>query len=342
MITIHSPNKSIVYTDTEDHFQNGLLRLLSMDRNVFDKWLTLSEQSSKINTLDRLTDGFLELYPPALRKNYPVEPGPQDETGVLWYSSIAENPNFGIARSLDIAWLIREHNNKFVRETEPPVYEENYFEGDKIIAGGYGHYKEQACWRLEKAKRQVSELIDVTGLQSGYVLDVGSGYGYQRKALEDAGFKHEGIEISKHANVVSKHTYGFDSYQGQLSDHLDKFSNTFDVVVLGDVIEHMAYPQNLLRDIYTVLRPGGFVVIKTPNFDCPEAFMFGGRYHSLKREHLVYFTANSLVSYGNQVGFSQHKSTSISHLLNGFVGTEQTSEWARTLHGSDLVIYLKK
>lgn len=343
---IKSPNGSIIYTDTEDHFENGFLRLMSMDRVTFEKWLKLSEKFNE-KLLINLDFGWEELHPPNYKNNSkPLENGPNDEKAWLRHPSIIENPNYGIAYSseftYDIAWLVKYDGEKYVRVIDPPIYEESYFEGDPLAAGGYGAYTEQAGWRLEKSARQVAELSNITGLTTGRVLDLGSGYGYFRKALQDAGFQHEGVEISKHANAVSKSLYGFDSYQGLLSEHLDKFSESFDVVVLSDVIEHVADPIALLKEIYTVVKPGGFVVIKTPNLDCPEEMLFGPRYHSYKREHLIYFTNDALIAYAAKAGFVSHKSLSVSHLLTGFVGVEKANKWANELNGADLIVYLKK
>src|SRR5204863_9881513 len=41
--------------------------------------------------------------------------------------------------------------------------------------------------------------------------------------------------------------------------------NSFDVVYLGDVIEHVASPRRELAEIHRILRPRGIVVLRTPN-----------------------------------------------------------------------------
>ncbi len=342
MINITSPNKLITYTDSKDHFENGLLRLLSLDYESFNKWLEYSECSPG-NLVSKLRRGFLKL------KNADEEfidhdsliYGPQNTSGVILYKTLVKEKSHGIGLSDDctIAWLI-DSNNNF--EKNAPSYEEDYFEGNTEIFGGYGKYFQQSSWRLDKANKQVKDLCKITNFTSGKVLDVGSGYGYFRKALSNHNFDHDGIEISKYAIAIAKDLYNFNTYHGTLLDYYKKLENTYDVVTLWDVIEHIPDPEKLLEQVYNVLKPGGYVVIKTPNIQCLEGYIFGKYYHSFKREHLIYFSNNSLSSYADKTGFSVYKSQSISHLLTGFFGKQYTDKLEDTLNGSDLIVYLKK
>jgi 2-polyprenyl-3-methyl-5-hydroxy-6-metoxy-1,4-benzoquinol methylase len=337
-----SPGGTIVYEDSLDHFENGLLRLLGFDRATFETWVANSERSRAGDLLGQLRDGFSSVRPAltAGAESGRVEPGPLGASGKLWHASIAESPGFGVARSQDGAWgwLVRAAQGAWVFETSPPEYEESYFEGDAKVAGGYGEYSAQAGWRLEKAARQLREIQASTSLRAGPVLDLGSGYGYFRKALADAGFEHDGIEISLHARKVAEHLYGFSTLGGTLDDHVSALTGRYRLITLWDVIEHVADPVRLLSRVASCLAPGGVVAIKTPNLDCPEAEIFGPYYHSLKREHLVYFTPRSLADAGKRAGLRPTLVSSSSHLLGGFVGS-RTSEWEKSGRGADITGY---
>jgi 2-polyprenyl-3-methyl-5-hydroxy-6-metoxy-1,4-benzoquinol methylase len=264
---------------------------------------------------------------------------------VLWHAAIAESPSHGVARAADqsLGWLVRSQAGRWVREVDPPLYEEAYFEGDPLEAGGYGDYGAQSGWRLEKARRQVDELRALAGLRPQMsALDVGSGYGFFRQALHEAGIVHQGLEISAHARAVARRLYDFDSAAGTLADHLDQWAGRFDLITLWDMIEHVSSPRALLQDVAACLRPGGVVAIKTPNIDCPEAEVFGPHYHSLKREHLVYFGAAGLHAAARGAGLQPMYTASTSHLLVGFVGAEQTARWAAALRGADVIVLLRK
>jgi len=345
-VSFSSPRGQILYSDSKDHFDNGLLRLLGLDQEGFASWLRSSEESSASSLLLRLAAGFSAVRGGLVGKadSSIVEAGPLGTAGTLWHPSIAENPSFGVARSEDGAWgwLVRPVSGTWSFEKTPPVYEESYFEGDAKTAGGYGQYAAQAGWRLEKATRQLRELQAISGVTSGRALDLGSGYGYFRAALAAASFTHEGIEISRHARDVAQKLYGFSTLSGTLDDYGDELSGRYQLITLWDVIEHVADPVLLLSRIAACLAPGGVVAIKTPNLDCPEAEVFGPHYHSLKREHLVYFTPKSLEQAARSAGLRTLQVSSSSHLLSGFVGSEQVSEWAKTGRGSDITAYFQR
>lgn len=341
-VVIQSPRGEIRYEDTVDHFQNGVLRLLGLDREAFAHWLSVAEAEPGDSVLERLGRAFARLSPLARTETLhsaEVEGGPGGVAGALWHTTIAENRDYGVARSLDgeLGWLVKPTGDVWSREREPPRYEQSYFEGDSKRAGGYGNYHAQADWRIEKAARQVRELEQLAPHGLGRVLDVGSGYGFFRKALDDAGFEHDGLEVSTHAREAAKSLFGFETFSGRLEEHAENWPVRYGTITLWDVIEHVADPAELLSTVRSCLIPGGMVAIKTPNIRCPEARVFGPHYHSLKREHLVYFTPGSLTRLAEQAGFEVVSVGSISHLLVGFIGPARTAELARANEGADLI-----
>ncbi len=348
-IALSAPAGALHYRDTDDHFENGLLRLMNLDRDEFDRWLALAGRSNAPDLLQRLRDGWAQLRPPPSAPTAaagPVGVGPQGRSGSLWHAAIAETPAYGVAvcegSGPRHGWLVRWDGRCFARETEPPVYEEDYFEGDKLRAGGYGDYTAQSVWRQEKAARQVREMRARTGLQRGRVLDIGSGYGYFRLALGEAGYEHDGLEVSAHARAVAERSFGVGTYGGTLEEHWQDWESRYDAVTLFDLIEHLADPDGFLRRVAQILRPGGVLGVKTPNIDCPEARVFGPHYHSLKREHLAFFSADSLTATARGAGLQPINVATASHLLVGFVGAVRTQQWERELRGADLVAWYRR
>lgn len=344
-VTFASPDGAVRYTDSDDHFENALLRLMNLGRDEFERWLELTVQSSEPELLGRLRQAWAVLRPPPPAPGLgPVAPGPAGLAGRLAHPAIAESPSHGVAISDAVGhgWLVRWDGERFACESEPPEYEEDYFEGDKLAAGGYGDYTAQASWRAEKSARQVREMREATGLSRGRVLDIGSGYGFFRVALGGAGYSHEGLEVSEFARAVASATYGLETHAGTLDQHWADWENAFDAVTLFDLIEHLADPEEFLGQVAATLHPGGFLGVKTPNLECPEATVFGPHYHSLKREHLAYFTPRSLTAAAGRVGFEPVQVITVSHLLVGFVGVDRVGEWERELSGADIVAWYRR
>jgi 2-polyprenyl-3-methyl-5-hydroxy-6-metoxy-1,4-benzoquinol methylase len=345
-ISLASPDGSLRYRDTSDHFENGLLRLVNLRHEEFARWLELAQHSDGDGILERLRDGWSSLRPPppAPATTGPVGPGPRGLKGRIWHAALAETPSHGVAvaDAVRYGWLIRWDGERFVRELQPPSYEEEYFEGDKLRAGGYGDYTAQSGWRLEKASRQVREMRQRTGVDAGRVLDIGSGYGFFRVALGEAGYRHDGLEVSEFARQIASRAYGLSTYGGTLEEHWESWLSRYEAVTLFDLIEHLADPDGLLGRVAAILKPGGVLGVKTPNLDCPEAHVFGPHYHSLKREHLAFFSADSLTAAARAAGLEPVHVTTASHLLRGFVGSEQTRIWERQLRGADLVAWYRK
>jgi len=75
----------------------------------------------------------------------------------------------------------------------------------------------------------------------------------------------------------------------------------FDVVVAGDILEHVVEPHSLLSDLTGALRPGGEVLVSVPNFGhwYPRGRTTLGRFDydqrgPLDRGHLRFFTRDSI------------------------------------------------
>jgi len=92
------------------------------------------------------------------------------------------------------------------------------------------------------------------------VLDVGCGNGTFLEAATAAGFAARGLEVSD-AGVARCRERGLDAQVGELADIE---AGCFDLVTFWDVLEHVPDPQALLLEARRVLRPGGWVLVKSP------------------------------------------------------------------------------
>jgi SAM-dependent methyltransferase len=98
------------------------------------------------------------------------------------------------------------------------------------------------------------------------ILDIGCGLGELVESLTEAGFSATGIEPShlavKHARDLGRTVDQGDL--GKLSAQPD-LANTWDAVVLINVLEHIPQPETVLEQAGRLLKSGGLVVVRVPN-----------------------------------------------------------------------------
>ena len=102
----------------------------------------------------------------------------------------------------------------------------------------------------------------------GQVLDLGCGNGYGTAFLkESAGRRVIGCDRSRTALTFAQGRYRSLAptfIQGDATE-LPIRSNSLDTVVSYEMIEHVQDDKRLVAEVYRVLKPGGYVIVSTPN-----------------------------------------------------------------------------
>jgi len=103
------------------------------------------------------------------------------------------------------------------------------------------------------------------------ILNVGSLFGFDEKNLHylynNLNLKMYGIDISKIGIYFSQSNKPAAQYAVAYAESLPFPDNCFDLVFSREVIEHVISPEDMMKEIYRVLKPGGKAVITTPNAD---------------------------------------------------------------------------
>lgn len=99
--------------------------------------------------------------------------------------------------------------------------------------------------------------------RGGSVLDLGCASGGLLAALADEAGRRVGVEIDPAAAATAA-AHADAVHAGSL-ESVDLDGERFDVVVLGDVVEHVADPLAVLRRAATWSTPGGRLIISLPN-----------------------------------------------------------------------------
>lgn len=184
-------------------------------------------------------------------------------------------------------------------------------------SGGRGvSLRAQARTRLADALRRSWHLLngdatlDRIALK-GRVLDVGAGQGENVEYLVRHGYDALGLEPNPLAARVCEEK-GLPVLCGTL-DSVSLEAETFDTVILSQVIEHLVDPVRSLDQVHRLLRPGGTVAIFTPNPDGTQAKLFGRDWaHWHVPYHVYLYSPSQLRRLLNQSQFVVKHMTTVS------------------------------
>jgi 2-polyprenyl-3-methyl-5-hydroxy-6-metoxy-1,4-benzoquinol methylase len=125
------------------------------------------------------------------------------------------------------------------------------------------------------------------------VLDIGCGFGESLGYHRDRGCDAHGVEADANILRVAKR-HGLQVEHG-LFDASRYSPASFDVVTLDQVIEHVSDPAEVFGGIAQVLKPGGLLIVTTPNAQGIGARLFGQKWiHWHAPYHQQFFSTASL------------------------------------------------
>lgn len=151
---------------------------------------------------------------------------------------------------------------------------------------------------------------------SNRVLDVGCAVGLFLAAARANGWECFGVEPSHHLGEYGRAHFGLSIVEGELAGA--KFApNSFDVITLWDVTEHLLDPMATYRLVHGLLRPGGLLMLRMPNWQSLAREMLGPNWEMFVTDHFYYFTPDTLRALLQQAGFAPKYVTA-----NGLVPSE--------------------
>jgi 2-polyprenyl-3-methyl-5-hydroxy-6-metoxy-1,4-benzoquinol methylase len=133
------------------------------------------------------------------------------------------------------------------------------------------------------------------------LLDVGAYCGIFVDVACEAGFRAEGLELSRWAAAQAR-SLGLVIHEQTLADRIGA-GERYDVLTLWDVIEHLADPRRELEAAFALLREGGRIHVSTIDTSSFVARALGARWPWLMHMHLCYFDRQNLSALLESVGF---------------------------------------
>lgn len=137
------------------------------------------------------------------------------------------------------------------------------------------------------------------------LLDVGCSSGAVLWIAQRMGLYAEGVEPTEKPAAKAREM-GLNVRQGLL--HEAAFAeNSFDVITLFEVIEHLDNPANLFKECHRILRPGGILVVGTGNTNSWTRRIRGNKWDffdmRLHGGHINFFNSESMAVLGSATGF---------------------------------------
>ena len=177
---------------------------------------------------------------------------------------------------------------------------------------------------------------------TGTLLDIGCGLGMFLRLAKAHGFIASGVEANNEAATRLRSDHGL-SVENCLFESFST-NKKFDVVTMWDLLEHLADPVSAIRKAYSLLNPGGILVLETPARDSVAHWvaklLYRASFKTIKSplhmtygmHHLQYFSRRDLSSVISKVGFDVVRMLSGSTDLES-LGAGERCSFTRQLKG---------
>jgi 2-polyprenyl-3-methyl-5-hydroxy-6-metoxy-1,4-benzoquinol methylase len=202
--------------------------------------------------------------------------------------------------AIDDEWRVRRCATCGLRTLEPEPAPEQLIEvfDDGSIYEGAFLLREDIMARHHKTLAGLERRVP-----PGRLLDVGCGPGFFLEAARERGWAGTGVDPSPFS-IEHIRSLGFEGHQGLLHEAVLP-SASFDAVSLLQVVEHLLDPRALLDGCRRLLRPGGALLVATPNPVSILAKAQRERFNYwIPPVHCTWYTPRALTRLLNTAGFT--------------------------------------
>lgn len=159
-------------------------------------------------------------------------------------------------------------------------------------------------------------------LRDRSVLDLGAASGHGRpdwlhRRVREVARRAVGVDIDEEG-IRAAREQGFEIVVGDVQDL--ELGETFDVVLAGELIEHLSNFEGFLESVHRHLAPDGQLVITTPNAFCYTNFIYRyGFRPRVHHEHTCWFCEDTLRQLLDRYGFRVVETRYLPHETPGLV-----------------------
>jgi 2-polyprenyl-3-methyl-5-hydroxy-6-metoxy-1,4-benzoquinol methylase len=149
-------------------------------------------------------------------------------------------------------------------EAWPSSWKSSYgFDLDEVF-GEISHYG--YAYAYENRRKVTLQLLSEVLPSGARILDVAAAQGNFSLSLAELGYDvtWNDLRADLAEYVQLKHEFGSITFAPGNAFELS-FPSLFDAVLITEIIEHVAHPDKFLRQITSFVKPGGYIVMTTPN-----------------------------------------------------------------------------
>lgn len=186
--------------------------------------------------------------------------------------------------------------NAFVKEH----YSKGYFTGNPQYSA-YTNYKKDKSIIVRNMSKFLKKIQSIHS--TGTVLDVGCAMGYFVELALSKGYDAHGFDPSDYAVVEAIKLVGKERIQQGTIDTVEYQLNSFDVITLFDVFEHLADPKKDLKKLMEYLKKDGIIVIATGDTKSIAARLLKRKWtFYIPPQHLFFFDRKTMTTVLQDVG----------------------------------------
>ncbi len=193
------------------------------------------------------------------------------------------------------------------------MYEDEYFLHDGADFGAHSATDYETAALKGSVKFPEILMVIQKFKPSGDFFEVGCGMGYFLDYVRRAGYKASGIEFSALGARMCRDKFGLEVQCTSLEDFPSQ-PERYDVIFMGDVLEHLIDPLGAVEQSRTRLRAGGVLALEVPSQFNSISGRLAARLYPMARikkrmpmppYHVNEFTPRTLSSILERAGFKQ-------------------------------------
>lgn len=190
----------------------------------------------------------------------------------------------------------KQNYHSFIKD----YYNHKFFTGSPERAG-YADYEGDRSAEFINMTRYLHRLKKFK--HTGKLLDVGCATGIFLSHAKRHGFNSYGFDVSQYATNIARSRHPRRIKLGAI-DQVSYPKNSFDIITMFDVIEHLKNPRQDLKKLKSFLKPDGILVLNTGDAGSWLAKLQGKDWHFfVPPQHLFFFSRQTLTKLLNQAGF---------------------------------------